>query len=214
MNKKSISSVLFFGSLWGAAEAVLGYLLHFIPANISGFIMFPVGYCFMYCAYKKTGDIKSVFFTGIVAAAIKLINLAMPFLPVMKTIVPVACIVFESLAVFWAYKIFSSSQSKSCAGVAVFSSLSWRVMYLCLQFFLSLFGAASIFTDGTAYIILNFVIIQGLANAALLILLLKLDNAPGRLKLLNGNINGYTSLRALAVSAALTVFCSLLRLAG
>ncbi len=44
MNKKELwTTIVFFGGLWGGLlEATLGYVLHLVPAYISGIIMFPI----------------------------------------------------------------------------------------------------------------------------------------------------------------------------
>ena len=79
MSKKNmagiISTALFFGAAWGLIEAALGYLLHlltFFAIGLSGAILFPIGFYFMYKAYDKTKELKTVLFAGIVAAIIKL----------------------------------------------------------------------------------------------------------------------------------------------
>ena len=52
MKREAVTKIavvsLFWGALWGIAEATLGYLAHLISLipGIAGFIMFPIGFYF------------------------------------------------------------------------------------------------------------------------------------------------------------------------
>lgn len=169
MNKKSlILTSVFFGSLWGISEAVLGYLLHLVPFGLSGFIMFPIGYCFMYRAFKLTHNIKSIMYVGFIAAFIKLADLVLPFLPSLKILVPSAAIVLESLSLYAAYLIFQNMRSKPSIYGIVFSSISWRVVFTMLQVMLTLFGIKSGLLSGGIISIANFILLEGIVNVLII----------------------------------------------
>ena len=73
---KILFSVLLFGGLWGILEATLGSLLHmpFVPGTMflaSTTIMVPIAYFLMGACYKRTETFRSVFYMGVLAAAIK-----------------------------------------------------------------------------------------------------------------------------------------------
>ncbi|NMC56407.1 MAG: hypothetical protein GYA50_04210 [Eubacteriaceae bacterium] len=210
MNKKIILPVLFFGSLWGIAEAALGYLLHLIPFGVSGFIMFPIGFYFMYCAYKRTHDIKSIFFTGLVASAVKLIDLALPFMPVIKILTPCASIIFESFAVALSYKLFKSMQNRICICGIVSSSLGWRVMFLLLQYVLTLFGIQSKYISGGTISMVSFVLWQGLINVVILYIFSYFANRKSLNILGKKKINTQISIATFITAMGLSIAFSLI----
>lgn len=178
-NKRILLPVLLFGSLWGISETVIGYLLHLLPFSLSGFVMFPAGFCFMACAFKKTGSIKSIFFTGFTAAAIKLVGLALPFLPPYKIFVPAASIILEALAVGSAYSLFAVMRSRVYTGrkafwvepllMSISASLGWRIIFVMMQLILTCFGIPSNLIAGGLEPIVCYIVLEGLANAPLLI---------------------------------------------
>lgn len=177
MNKKSlILTSVFFGSLWGISEAVLGYLLHLIPFGLSGFIMFPIGCYFMYKAFKLTQNIKSIMYVGFIAAIIKLADLVLPFLPSLKILVPSAAILFESLSLCAAYLIFQSMRSKPSIYSIVFSSIAWRVVFTMLQVVLTLFGIKSGLISGGIISIASFILLEGIVNVLIIYTFVRFEN--------------------------------------
>ena len=74
---KILFSVLLFGGLWGILEATLGTLLHLPIVDAAGMyacsttIMVPIAYFLMGACYKRTETFRSVFYMGVLAAAIK-----------------------------------------------------------------------------------------------------------------------------------------------
>ena len=205
MNKKTILTVLFFGSLWGIAEAALGYIMHLFPFGVSGFIMFPIGFYFMYCAYKRTRDIKIIFLVGLAAAAVKLIDLALPFLPVIKTLVPCASIIFESLAVALSYKLFKSMKNNICLWGIAASSLGWRIMFLLLQYVLTLFGLQSTYISGGIVSMASFVLWQGFVNAAILYTFAYFANKKSLNVFEQKKINASVSIGTFITAVSLTI---------
>jgi hypothetical protein len=124
--------ILLMGALWGIAEATIGYALHFLPHGMSGMFMFPVGMYFMYNAYKKSNKTQAVLWVAMVAAMIKLIDLALPTRSPMSVLNPAISILLEGLVVFafvHAYKGRKVVLSSFIAG------LSWIAVFTLVQAF-------------------------------------------------------------------------------
>jgi len=103
--KKSFSHsfliALFWGSLWGLAEATLGHILHLLRIpGLAGFVMFPVGVFFMIKAYQDSRNLNMILATSIVAATIKLSNMLFPGTIPFDVLRPAIAIICESLVVF------------------------------------------------------------------------------------------------------------------
>ncbi len=163
------STVLLFGALWGIAEATVGYVLHFLPALIAGSIMFPFAGVILYYVHKKTNRLDAMLMTGIVAAAIKGVNLLMPQYSVFKTINPMISIVFESLMVTAFVGLFVSSKKKSLFYALPIASVTWRLLYLGymgIQYAATDFLAAQLQSFGA---MVSFVVLEGILSAALAI---------------------------------------------
>ena len=131
--KKELSMVLKYASLWGIAEASLGYILHAIALitgirNISGFIMFPIGLFFMLLAYRETGKENSILYTGLFAGMIKLTDLFIPGLPKGATINPAMAIVLESGVIFGGIRYL---KPRFAFHLPVLSS-TWRIGFILL----------------------------------------------------------------------------------
>ena len=200
---------VFYGSLWGLAEAVLGYLLHLIPFSVSGFIMFPIGFYFMMRSYKYTQDLNSILLVGTIAAVIKLADLAMPFLPVIKTVVPSASILFEAIVVTVAYGLFKEMRSKISVPGIVAASLGWRLLFLLLQYVLTLFSIKSGLIAGGLQSILSFVLLEGLVNAVILFFIMRFAGKTTQ-AVPEKRLNPFTAVGTLLVSMAVTVAVTLL----
>ena len=172
MNKENAIKIfcisILYGSLWGICEAVLGYVLHLIPFGVSGFVMFPVGFYFMNKGYKQTQNINTIFFIGFIAAAIKLVDFFLPFVPLRMIIDPAVSILLESLIIVFAFKLFvSKSGGLGMTGI-VFSSVVWRVLFVLYMFFLTLFSIPSgMLNSGFVYLI-KFMLFEGVINAVVI----------------------------------------------
>lgn len=97
--KNRIETVIFWGALWGLEEATLGHFLHLLPVSLGWIFWFPLAFAFMYAVYEKTGKVKLVLITSVLAAAIKLVDLFLP-IRIDKVLNPCAAILLEGLAVF------------------------------------------------------------------------------------------------------------------
>lgn len=131
-NKTTILMILFMGALWGIAEATLGYVLHFLPHGMSGMFMFPVGMYFMYNAYKKSNKTQAVIWVAMIAASVKLIDLALPTRSPMSVINPATSILLESLVVFAFVKLYKGRRVVQSSFLVGFA---WIAAFTLLQAF-------------------------------------------------------------------------------
>lgn len=135
-----ILTVVLFGAIWGLLEATVGYILHFLPATISGLVMFPIGATLMYWAYHSTQKKSAIIYVGLIAAAIKAVNFAMP-LPAagpIKVLNPMISIVLQSLVVFGFSFLFERKTNPVKVallqiGLIALAIVSWRALFLVNQ---------------------------------------------------------------------------------
>ncbi len=179
MNKtnklKFFTIIVFYGSLWGILEATFGYFLHFVPTLIAGSVMFPVASYILYKGYQKTQSRFSLLYMGVVASAIKAIDLLLPQFSYFKTINPMISIILESLVVVLIVNMVVSKKPVNKYLAFPIASISWRtlyVLYMGVQFVATGFVATQIASfSGFA----NFVLIQGLISGAIASMLIYLD---------------------------------------
>src|SRR6056297_783451 len=122
--------VLFYGGLWGILEATLGFALHFLPPGFAGMFMFPIGFYFMYNAYRTTDQHSTIFYTALVAAALKLSNLILPFNTVMSAVNPAVSIILEGLVVLVGVRAIVMGKKLA---TPYLMSLSWTVLFPVFQ---------------------------------------------------------------------------------
>lgn len=134
---KQFNYVVFWGALWGIAEATIGHFLHIWALPIGWLIWFPLAYCFMWAAYRQTGEPGAVFFTSLVASSVKLVDLLIP-IRIDFVINPAVSILLEGLAVFIVYKFGIQRNEKYSADLWLISvtSILWRVFYSVYIWFL------------------------------------------------------------------------------
>lgn len=184
--KKDGLSIIFWGALWGIAEATLGYVLHraaiAIP-GLPGFVMFPVAFYFMRRAYKATGQAQAVVSVAAVAAMIKCVDFLVPGNDPIRIVNPALSIMMEGLAVAL---VFAYTEEKGKAGGFVHSfsmGVLWRGLFLGYLFLISLFGLpAALVTDGIL-ISLRFLLLESLVNAFLMYGILKVGKTAGAFEL-------------------------------
>ncbi len=171
MKKQSIIyAVIFFGALWGAIEATLGYVLQLMPHFVSGFIMFPIAALILVAAYHKTHSAKALLMVGAIAAMIKSINLFFP-MNHWRTINPMVAIVLESLMVMAVIGVVVHKPLQQKILAFSIASLGWRLLYLGymgVQFITTGFLHDNL-TSMSSFI--AFVFVQGLLGAALALML-------------------------------------------
>ncbi len=121
---------LLYGGIWGFLEATLGYILNMIPMGISGGIMFPIAYILMTRAYERTRSVEVLSLLTVVTAAIKLTNLSLPYLPVVKVVNPAFAILMEGFSVAMLFKLTVDKNKKITLFPVVLTCMSWRLIYL------------------------------------------------------------------------------------
>jgi hypothetical protein len=161
-NKRFWISILFFGALWGLAEATLGYVLHFLPCGFAGLLMFPIGFYLMYSAYRLSGMRSTVLAVGLIAALIKTVDFVLPIAGVMSVLNPVTSIMIESLLVFGALTLF---ERKRAWPAVLLISGGWILLFVLVQSFL-LRPASGLYLyppmEMLFYMLLNTVVNSGL----------------------------------------------------
>jgi hypothetical protein len=204
--KKLILVSVLFGSLWGLAEAVLGYVLHLLPYGISGLIMFPIGFMLMNSAYQQTRNTSCIFYVAIVAASIKLVDLFLPYVPTLRILNPAVCILAEAAMVAVFFKLFISEKRTRNLMGAIVASTAWRAFFVLFMAFLTLFSIPSGTLNGGLASIASFIMVEGLINAAIIygyVRLQKTEKSPGFFgKLI---VKPLTSFIVLTVAVAATL---------
>jgi hypothetical protein len=170
-NSATFFAILFYGALWGALEATVGYLLHFVPTFLAGTIMFPIAALILAKAYQTTQSKSSLLFVGAIAAAIKAVNFLFPVLNIWKTINPMIAIVLETLMVFAVISVIAHKKLPTTALGLLIASISWRLLYAAYQTVNGLFsGSLAPYLQSVAGMI-EFVLLSGLLSAGIAIIL-------------------------------------------
>ena len=176
LNIKNISIIVFYGALWGALEASLGYIIHLVPVLIAGSIMFPLAGMILYKVYQKTDSAFALVYVGLVAASIKVINLFMPNIHIYKALNPMIAIMLEAVVVAVVIKpLLSSAKTKQVTLIASIS-FGWRIlfwMWMGSQYITT--GFISPYVSDGAFV-LNFILIEGIIGAIILYGLNEIEN--------------------------------------
>lgn len=187
MDKKNIiriiSAALFFGASWGLIETTLGYVIHLIPSvsiNLSGAILFPIGFYFMYTAYEKTKNVETVIYVGLVTAIIKLSDFLLPAIhPALivsmdKIISPAIAIIFEAAFVYAVLYMIQGDSLKFNIGHALIAAVSWRIVFTAYQYILFITGLSEGFINSGILNILQFIFLETAINAVIIFVLMLL----------------------------------------
>jgi hypothetical protein len=95
--------LLAWGFAWGAAEATLGHLLHWIPVpGLAGAVLAPLGIWAMAAAVRATDRPASAFVVSTLAAAVKMADIFLPGRGPVMTLRPALAILAEGLVVWLA----------------------------------------------------------------------------------------------------------------
>ncbi len=143
MNRKSLSivlsesditrtllTILAFGTLWGAAEALLGGLLHIIlPARIPGKIMVGIAMGIMAFAIRRTGKVSLPLMMALIAAPLKLFSAVIFNIPVnAPQVVNPAFAILAQGAAFSALASLIYRRHKHFTGLRLRDGLQWGVI--------------------------------------------------------------------------------------
>ncbi len=168
--KEMLTISLFWGSLWGIAEATLGYLVHLVTIipGIAGFIMFPIGFYFMTRAYRESGKTISLFSTSAIAASIKLVDLFLPGPGMIVTINPALAILMEGVVLMVIYKALRENQRVFRFRESILAAAGWRAAFILYSFLLFVFSISTDFFNLGIANILRFFLLESLVNAAII----------------------------------------------
>lgn len=171
---------LMWGALWGIAEATLGFLLHLIPVpGVAGFIMFPIGFYFMWKSYADTESHSAVLMTAVTAALIKCVDFAVPGILPFRVLNPAVAIILEGLFAFALIRQLGPDREiKPVKMVLILFAVSflWRVA------FLGYHGVLRIATDATTLFdrgfaqVMKFLLFESTVNAIILSFAIKLSD--------------------------------------
>jgi len=92
-----------WGLLWGAAEASLGHILHWVPVpGLAGLIMAPIGVWAMARAVRESGRSAAAFAASALAAAVKMADVFLPGRGPVMALRPALAILAEGILVWLA----------------------------------------------------------------------------------------------------------------
>jgi len=169
--QQAILIPILFGSIWGIGEATLGYVLHglskliFLP-GLSGFLMFPIGLALMHRAFTRTGKTGTLMATATVAAAIKLTNLALPFLPAMDTINPAMAILLEGAAATALFAWAGKLETAISIPRVFLAASGWKAIFLFIQLTV---GIESGMAFADPMLVARFLLLDSVVNALLIV---------------------------------------------
>lgn len=202
---KHVKTFIFWGSLWGLAEATLGTFFHVVPW-IAGFFMFPIGFYFMKKALNDSGKLISIFYTASIAATIKLTGIFLPFQHPAKVLNPAASIMMEAAAVILFFSIFNYQKSNFKLREILTVTLGWRLIFITYHLVLLTFSLYDGILQMSAMTMVRFLVFETVINALVISLMLRAEKrskAPVFTRFLKpGLINSFVLL-AVAVTAEL-----------
>lgn len=210
--KRLVMNALFFGSVWGFAEATLGYVLNLSTIGISGCIMFPIGFYILQKAYKQNSRLSIILYSSFVAAAIKLVNLFMPISHPVKAINPAFAIVLEGLSVMalvsWVFK-----KNRKIGFISAFlAGFSWRIIYFIDAVILYCIDIPSrMIQKGPKEYLWNFFILNSLMNAVIIMFMVKAEKNGKTINIPMSKIHPVTAVGSLLIAIGSQIFFSLIK---
>jgi len=168
--------VLFWGAIWGLAEATVGFVLHLAPMpGLAGAVLFPAGAWCMVRAARSAGTPAAALALGPVAATLKLLDLAIPGADLFAVVNPTAAILLQSLAVGAVLRLWPVAEGRLGSLTGLAAALGWRAGYaLLLAAAASLAPLRGILDHGAAGVS-RFLLLEGVVNALLIGLVMELD---------------------------------------
>jgi hypothetical protein len=165
---KKLGIIVFWGALWGLAEATVGYALHMLPVNIGWLVWFPLAFFFMRYVFKQTGSPAAIICAALIAAGIKFVNILMPG-SIDRVVNPAVSIVLESLCMYALYLVMEKRPRRAhyeYAGVFA-ASILWRVCYAAYVQLLPGW-MVRISPVATVDAAVQFLVVQSLINGAMI----------------------------------------------
>jgi hypothetical protein len=206
-DRTSWTVVLFWGAAWGLAEATLGFVLHLAPVpGMAGAVLFPVGAWCMVRAARAAGTPAAALTLGPVAAALKLLDLALPGADPFAVANPAAAILVQSLAVGAVLQLWPVAEGRLGALTGLAAALGWRAAFALLLGGAAMLAPLRGLLDHGAAGLTRFMALEGAVNALLIGLFMVLDRRlAGRLDRFDGLPHPFAAgtLAALAAAASL-----------
>ena len=172
---KNMKTFVFWGSLWGLAEATLGSVFHIVPW-VAGFFMFPIGFYFMKKALNDSGKLVSIFYTASIAAGIKLTGLFLPFQNPAKILNPAASIMIEAMAVILFFKVFTYDKGHFKLREIITAALGWRLIFITYHMVLLSFSLYDGILQMEPLTMVRFLLLESFINAFIIALFLKFES--------------------------------------
>jgi hypothetical protein len=167
--KRLVVAIVAYGALWGFLEATLGWALHWVPALISGSVMFPIGAAILMRFRGRTGSDAAILGVGAVAAAIKAVDLLLPVPSLWKVFNPMICILLESAVVLLLAKAIDSRRILPRLVALPTASIAWRFLFLGTLFVQFMFTHSLSSQLSSVDAILTFAVVNGAFSGALAI---------------------------------------------
>jgi hypothetical protein len=164
---KIFKYALFYGSIWGFIEATLGHALHYIPVQVSGFIMFPIALFLMQRAYRYSQSVSVFFLMGVTAALIKFADIFIPGLPIIKTLNPMLAIMYEASAVALLSFLLDRDKLRYLIPGSLAVCLLWRSVFVLISLFIDNNTAESVAWVNNPDRVFSFIIVNGLVSAVI-----------------------------------------------
>lgn len=124
-----LPDIVLWGALWGIFESTVGYLLHAVSFGASWLVWFPAACFFMARAYRKTGRVSAVFLVGLLAAAVKMLDLLLPG-RIDKVINPALSILFEAAATAAVVYLTKRLEGRAAPLIKAFAAnCGWRALF-------------------------------------------------------------------------------------
>lgn len=203
--RKNISTIIFWGSMWGIIESTAGYLLHRMNLKVGWCIWFPIAFYFLDKIYRRTGEAKYMIYGAFITSAIKLTNLFIE-VRIDKVINPAMSIILEAGALFILYEILERKNRNLdiiwVAGV----NILWRSFYIIYLLLAPKSFLAISPLRGTEPL-LKFMLLESLANTVIITSYIVLRNRLSekfiKEKIKGFNISPIPSLLILAFAVVL-----------
>lgn len=212
-SRQVIMAGLFWGSIWGLYEATVGYVIHgFVrmPGTAS-VLMVPFAVFCMLSATTSGGALRSAILAAVTAAAIKLLNLALPVPYLLAVLNPAAAILLEGLAFTVVARSLGLPGRRpalpTLAMGALLFSVGWRVLFLGWSAVLAAGWSVGMMTHGL-HAPLGFLVRDSLLSAVVIVGLVSLTHGHGRTPLLMRSAPGLLAVAGvlmLAVAAELAL---------
>ncbi|MEZ4387317.1 MAG: hypothetical protein R3D98_07005 [Candidatus Krumholzibacteriia bacterium] len=212
-SRSALRAGLFWGAVWGLYEATVGYLIHSfvrMPGTAS-VLMVPFAVFCLLSATQSGGARRSAAVAALTAAAIKLVDLALPLPNLLAVLNPAAAILMEGLAFTLVARQLGlpgrrPTLPQAAVGALLFST-GWRVLFLGWSAVLAAGWSVGMMKHGL-HAPLGFLVRDSLLSAAVIVGLVSLTHGRGRTPLLTRSAPGAAAVAAvllLAVAAEVAV---------